>query len=98
MNWSTITCAELTKSPNWASHSTSVSGASWRVAVLEAHAGQLGERAVVQLERRERLGEALDRADRLPGLGVVQHHVALAEGAPLGVLAGQADGGALGEQ
>ena len=28
MNWSMITCAELTKSPNWASHSTSVSGAS----------------------------------------------------------------------
>ena len=28
MNWSTITWAELMKSPNWASHSTSVSGAS----------------------------------------------------------------------
>ena len=28
MNWSTITCAEFTKSPNCASHSTSVSGAS----------------------------------------------------------------------
>ena len=29
MNWSMITWAELTKSPNWASHRTSVSGASW---------------------------------------------------------------------
>ena len=28
MNWSMITCAAFTKSPNWASHSTSVSGAS----------------------------------------------------------------------
>ena len=68
------------------------------VAVLEAHARQLRERAVVQLQRRQRLGQALDRADGLPGLGVVQDHVALAEGAALGVLSGQADGGALGEQ
>ena len=28
MNWSMITCAEFTKSPNCASQSTSVSGAS----------------------------------------------------------------------
>ena len=27
MNWSTATCAAFTKSPNWASHITSVSGA-----------------------------------------------------------------------
>ena len=68
------------------------------VAVLEAHARELRERAVVQLQRRQRVGQALDRADRLAGLGVVQDHVALAEGAALGVLAGEPQRCALGQQ
>src|ERR1019366_10382221 len=54
------------------------------VAVLEAHAADLRERAVVQLERRDRGRQLLDRADRLPVGGVVQDQVALAEGAALG--------------
>ena len=68
------------------------------VAVLEAEAGELRERAVVQLERRERVGQVLDRADGLAGLGVVQHQVALAEGAALGVLAGEPQRRCLGQQ
>jgi hypothetical protein len=50
MNWSMITCAPLTKSPNWASQSTRPSGLSSAVAVLEAEHTDLRERAVVDLE------------------------------------------------
>ena len=98
MNWSTITWAALTKSPNCASHSTSVSGDSWLIAVLEAEAADLRQRAVVQLERRRELGAGPHRADGLAVVRVVQDEVALAEGAALGVLAGEADRRALGEQ
>ena len=66
-----------------------------RVAVLEAEAGDLRQRRVVQLHRRERARQALDRRDPLAGLGVVQDEVALGERAALGVLAGQADRRAL---
>ena len=59
------------------------------VAVLEAHARLLGERAVVQLERRVRVAQVLERAVAVAGLGVVEHGVALAERAALGVLAGE---------
>jgi len=52
----------------------------------------------VELHRRERTGEVLDRAVLLAGLRVVQDEVALAERAALGVLAGEADRDALGEQ
>ena len=62
-----------------------------RVAVLEAEAGDLRQRAVVQLERRRCRLEVLDRRVLLAGLGVVQREVAMAEGAALGVLAGQPD-------
>src|SRR4029077_1173455 len=55
------------------------------VAVLEPHARELGQRAVVELERRLRLRQALDRAYRLPGARVVQDHVPLAERPALGV-------------
>ena len=57
------------------------------VAVFEAEAGGLAERRVVQLERGLGPGELLDRRERLPVLEVVQHGVALGEGAALGVLA-----------
>ena len=69
-----------------------------RVAVLEAQARDLAQRRVVQLERRERARQRLDRADGLAGLGVVQDEVALGERAALDVLAGQADRRALGQQ
>src|SRR5207244_7840970 len=51
-----------------------------------------------QLQRRQRLVQALNRAHRLPSLGVVQDHVALAEGAALGVLAREADRRAFGQK
>ena len=44
MNWSMITCAAFTKSPYWASQSTSASDALRRVAVLEAERSGLRER------------------------------------------------------
>ena len=52
----------------------------------------------MQLERRQRAGQLLDRGPGRAGLRVVQHQVALAEGAALGVLAGEPDRHALGEQ
>ena len=60
------------------------------VAVLEAHAGLLGERAVVELERGVRVAQVLERAVALARLRVVEHRVALAERAALRVLAGEA--------
>ena len=73
-------------------------GRGGRVAVLEAEAGGLRERAVVELERRQRAGEVLDRHVAQAGLLVVQGEVAVREGAALGVLAGEPDVGALGQQ
>ena len=73
-------------------------GRGGRVAVLEAEAGDLRERAVVQLERRQGAGEVLDRRVLEAGLLVVEEQVAVGEGAALGVLAGQADMRALGQQ
>ena len=69
-----------------------------RVAVLEAHARDLAERRVVQLEGGLRARQVLDRRQRVAGLGVVQDEVALGERAALDVLAGEADRHALGEQ
>ena len=57
------------------------------VAVLEAHARLLRQRAVVKLERRHRVAQLLERAPARAGVRVVQHRVALAERAALGVLA-----------
>ncbi len=73
-------------------------GRSRRVAVLEAEAGDLRERAVVDLEWRERSRQVLDRRVLEAGLLVVEDEVAVGEGAALGVLAGQADVRALGEE
>src|SRR2546422_3742623 len=42
------------------------------IAVLEPETGELGERAVVQLERRAGAGEVLNRRVALPGRRVVQ--------------------------
>ena len=62
MNWSMITWAALTKSPNCASHSTSAVGAVEAVAVLEAQHAGLGQRAVDDLDRRLVVGQMLQAA------------------------------------
>src|SRR4249919_4139536 len=64
-------------------------GRGHRVAVLEREAGRLGERRVVDLERRGRLAEVLDRREELSVLRVVQNEVAVRERAARRVLAGQ---------
>ena len=69
-----------------------------RVAVLEAEAGDLRERAVVELEGSRRLLQVLDRRVLEAGVLVVEDEVAVGEGAALGVLAGEADVDALGQQ
>ena len=56
MNWSMMTWAPLAKSPNWASHRTSVFGRVERVAELEAEHGRLGEQAVVDARTAPGLG------------------------------------------
>src|SRR5256885_11398005 len=68
------------------------------VAVLEAQTRELGERAVVQLERRPRPGKILDRGMAAAVPGVVQHEVSLAERAALRVLAREPDRRSLGEE
>ena len=67
------------------------------VAELEADRRGFGERAVVDLERGPRLRQLLQRHVLDARIGVVQHRVAVAEGAALHVLAGEADRDALGE-
>ena len=91
MNWSMITWAPFAKSPNCASQMLEHVRRGDRVAVLEAEAGVLGERRVVDLERGLGSGSVLHRAVRLAGAHVVQHDVAVGERAALGVLAGQPD-------
>src|SRR5256885_2061706 len=51
-------------------------GCRGRVAVLEAQAGALGERAAVQLERRPRPGQGLDRRVAAAVPGRTQHQAA----------------------
>ena len=98
MKLSMITWAALAKSPNCASQRTSEFGRGGRVAVLEAEAGDLRERAVVELERGRGVLEVLHRRVLEAGVLVVEDEVAVGEGAALGVLAGEADVDALGQQ
>ena len=86
MKLSMITWAELPKSPNWASHSTRLSGR--RPSIRTRSRGRRSPRgAVVQLERRRGVGQVLDRRVAEPGLLVVEDQVAVRERAALGVLA-----------
>ncbi len=62
------------------------------VAVLEAETGEFGERTVVQLERRPRSGEMLDRGVASPVPRVDQDQMPLAERAALGILPREPDG------
>ena len=66
-------------------------GVVQRVAELEAHAPGLGERAVVDLEPPRSRPQVLERHVDRAGLRVVEHGVAMSEGAALGVLAGEPD-------
>ena len=66
-------------------------GRGRRVAVLEADARVLRERRVVDLERRARVVEVLERRVRAAGVDVVEDGVAVRERAALGVLAGEPD-------
>ena len=73
-------------------------GRRGRVAVLEAQARRLRQRAVVELERSQRAGQVLDRRVLEARLLVVEDQVAVGERAALGVLAGEPDVRALGQQ
>ena len=64
-------------------------GAVEAVAVLEAEHAGLGQRAVVDLDRRLIGGEVLEGAVSLVGHAVVDHGMAVAEGAPLAILPGE---------
>ena len=66
MNWSIMTWAALTKSPNCASQRTSARRAGHRIAVLEADGGHLGERRVVDLRRSRAPPEVGQTACRRP--------------------------------
>src|SRR5207249_1610909 len=61
------------------------------VAVLVAERGDLGQRAVLDLDGRLALRDRSEDRPRRARLRVVQATVALAEGAPRGVLSGEAD-------
>ena len=91
MNWSNTTCAPLAKSPNCASQSVSAFGSRQRVAVLEAEHRLFREHRiddfVARLRRREIVQAGYSGFRRL----IVEHRVALREGAALEILAGQAD-------
>src|SRR5918993_5813374 len=61
------------------------------VPVLEAERRQLRQRAIVELHGGQGTGKISDWRQRLPGIHVVEDEMTLAEGAALGVLAGEAD-------
>ena len=89
MYWSMMICAPLAKSPNCASHKHEHVGEIEPVAVIEAEHGVLGERAVVDAERRLARLDVVERLVALARLHVVEHRVALGERAAAAVLAGE---------
>ena len=91
MNWSNTTCAPLAKSPNCASQSVSAFGRGERIAIFETEHGLFRKHRIddfVARLRRRKIGE---RDVALFGLLVVEHRVALREGAALPILAGEPD-------
>src|SRR5205085_3481590 len=62
------------------------------VAVLKAQRAAFAQRAVVDRERRLRLPEMLERDVQRAGLLIVQHGMAMAEGAAFRILPRQAYG------
>ena len=93
MNWSMMVCAPLAKSPNCASHSTSVRGIGERIAIFEAEHAEFAERGVPHLETAGPDGRQRDIF--VAGFLVDPHGVALAEGAAAAILPRQADAVAL---
>ncbi len=83
-------CAPLAKSPNCASHSTSVSGIGHAVAELEAEHGVFAERAVEDFEAGLVGRDVLQRHVFAGGFGIVEGQVPLAESAAAGILAAEA--------
>src|SRR5688500_1070835 len=73
-------------------------GSNHAVSVFEPHHGELGQRAVVDLERCRALLEMLHWRVLLPGFRVVQHEVPLAERAALRVLPTDTDGYAIAKE
>ena len=68
MNWSMITCARVDEVAELRLPQHERLRRLHRVAVLEAEAGDLRQRRVVQLHRRQRARQVLDRRDALAGL------------------------------
>ena len=83
--------APLTKSPYWASPQDERLRGDHHVAVLEAEAGVLAQRRIVELEAGEGAGQMLERHVSLAGLGIPEAGVPLAEGAADRVLAREPD-------
>ena len=81
-------CAPLAKSPNCASHSTSVSGIGHAVAEFEAHHSEFAQQAVDGLEFR-RVWQVFQRKIALAGFSIVELQMALREGAAGAILAAQ---------
>ena len=79
------------KSPNWASQQDQRVRPGHRVAVLEAHRGELRQRRVVHVEPAGRPVEGPQRGVLGAGVPVHDHRVPLAERAAAAVLAGQPD-------
>jgi hypothetical protein len=82
-----ITCAPLTKSPNWPFPDHQRSRVGRRIAVLEAQHGLFGQHRVDDRERRLLGSHVLQRHVGFAGLLVVQHRVAMEERAAAAVLA-----------
>src|SRR5919201_2113194 len=68
------------------------------IAVLEADAGVLGKRRVVDLEGGARVVQVLERRERLAGVDVVEDGVAMRERPALRVLTSQPDRNPLDEE
>ena len=88
MNWSTMTCAAVDEVAELRLPEYQGLGSGGAIAVLEAQSSELGKWAVVELHGCLRIRQPLDGCPGRPGLHVMQHHVPLAEGAALGILAG----------
>ena len=73
-------------------------GRGGAVAVLETEGGQFGQGAVVEFERRHGTGKPAHRSQGGAGVHVMQDQVTMTERAALGVLAGEPDRVALGQE
>ena len=98
MNWSMITWAPLAKSPNCASQMTRLRGSAELKPYSKPSTAASDSMRVDDQEPALLLGEVLQRHPARGGAAIVQHGVAMAEGAAAGVLPGEAHVGALEQQ